>query len=199
MQTGSAQRWWLPALIFAVVVALDQLTKLWILENLGPVPLMKVIPIIDDWLRIVYWRNTGVAFGLFQNNSELFTAVALLITAGAIYAYARHLPNQKLLVQVSMGLILGGAIGNVIDRVRLGYVVDFIQVGWWPIFNLADSAITVGASLLGVYLLFAPEDEPASTPDPHDDHLLRELLTHEPAPPATRPERTPPPSEQAGS
>jgi signal peptidase II len=79
--------------------------------------------------------------------------VALLISAGAIYIYAQHLPNRRLIVQVSIGLIEGGALGNVIDRLRLGYVVDFIQVGWWPVFNLADSAISVGAVMLAVYLL----------------------------------------------
>ncbi len=193
MQVASSRRWWLPVLIFAGVIAADQWSKQWILEHLGPVPLMKVIPIIEDWLRIVYWRNTGVAFGLFQNNSNLFQWVALLITLGAIYAYVRHLPNNKLLVQVSMGLILGGALGNVIDRIRLGYVVDFIQVGWWPIFNLADSAITVGATLLGVYLLFAPDEEPVAETDPRDEHLLAELLTGD----APRTERTSSPPEQA--
>lgn len=196
MQMAASRRWWLPALIFAGVIAADQMSKQWILENLGPNPLMKVIPIIDDWLRIVYWRNTGVAFGLFQNNSNLFQWVALLITAGAIYAYVRYLPNDKLLVQVSMGLILGGALGNVIDRIRLGYVVDFIQVGWWPIFNLADSAITVGATLLGVYLLFAPDEEPAAHTDPRDEHLLAELLTNDG--PRTERSAPPQPPEQAG-
>jgi signal peptidase II len=65
-----------------------------------------------------------------------------------VYLYVTQLPHRRRLVQIAIGLILGGALGNVVDRVRLGFVVDFIQVGWFPIFNLADSSITVGAALL---------------------------------------------------
>lgn len=106
------------------------------------------VPIIGDTVRIAYSHNTGVAFSLFQGMSGVLTIMALLIVAGAIYFYATQLPNHRRIIQVIMGMILGGAFGNIIDRVRLGYVVDFIQVGWFPIFNLADSAITVGAALL---------------------------------------------------
>ncbi|NJO82583.1 MAG: signal peptidase II [Blastochloris sp.] len=113
----------------------------------------------------------------FQNNSGFFSILALLISAGAVYAYVTRLPNQQVSVQISMGLILGGAIGNVIDRVRLGYVVDFIQVGWWPIFNIADSSITIGATLLGLFLLFAPDEPPQTVQaGPVDDALLDDLL-----------------------
>jgi signal peptidase II len=83
----------------------------------------------------------------------LLTVSALLIVAGAIYFYATQLPNHRRITQLTLGLILGGAFGNLIDRVRLGYVVDFIQIGWFPIFNVADSAITVGAALLMLQFL----------------------------------------------
>lgn len=172
------RRWWLPVVLAGLVLLADQLSKNWILANLGPTPLMKTLPVMGEWVQIVYWRNTGVAFGLFQNNSDIFTVVALLITSGAIFAYVRHLPNRHVLVQISIGLIIGGAIGNVIDRIRLGYVVDFIQLWLWPIFNLADSAITIGATLLGIYLLFAP-DEHLEAAAPRDEALLSDLLQHD--------------------
>lgn len=136
-----------------VAVVLDQLSKLWVVRTLGPETMTNFIPLVGSSVRIAYSHNTGVAFSLFQGHPELLTVTALLIVAGAIYFYLTQMPNRRLLVQLIMGLILGGAFGNIIDRVRLGYVVDFIQVGWFPIFNLADSFISIGAVLLMVQFL----------------------------------------------
>lgn len=173
-------RWIVPAAIGLAVLAADQLTKLWIIAALGPEPRVRSIPLAGDWLALVYGRNTGVAFGLFQNMPALFAVTSILITLGAAYAYAVHLPNRVPWVQVAMGLVLGGAVGNIADRLRLGYVVDFISVGWWPVFNVADSAITVGVTMLGAYLILVG-DEPAPRPRPaaRDDGLLTELLSRD--------------------
>lgn len=141
-------RWITPILVAIIAVALDQASKRWIIATLGPEPMTKFIPLIGEGIRLAYSHNTGIAFSLFQGKSDILTIVALVIITGAIYLYITQLPNRRRLIQIAMGLILGGALGNVIDRVRLGYVVDFIQVAWFPIFNLADSAITVGAALL---------------------------------------------------
>ncbi len=141
-------RWINPIIVAAIAVALDQASKRWIVETLGPETMTRFIPLIGDNIRLAYSHNTGIAFSLFQGKSDLLTIVAIVIMIGAVYVYITQLPNRRLLIQLAMGLILGGALGNVIDRIRLGYVVDFIQVGWFPIFNLADSAITVGAALL---------------------------------------------------
>jgi signal peptidase II len=153
VQLRMSRVWVVPAAVASVVVAIDQLTKLWVVRTLGPETMTNFIPIIGDTVRIAYSHNTGVAFSLFQGHPELLTIGALLIVSGAIYFYATQLPNQRTLVQVIMGLIMGGAFGNLIDRVRLGYVVDFISVGWFPIFNVADSAISVGAALLMLQFL----------------------------------------------
>lgn len=147
------RRWLVPLVIGVLVLGLDQASKHWIVQTLGPVPLIGAIPLAGDWFRLIYSHNTGVAFSLFQNMPQFMTIVALVITIGVIYAYIRHLPNRHPLVQVSIGLIVGGALGNLVDRVRLGYVVDFIQVGWWPVFNVADSAICVGVVLLVLHLV----------------------------------------------
>jgi signal peptidase II len=146
-------RWGVPALVAGLIIIADQASKLWVVQQLGPNTMTTFIPLIGDTVRIAYSHNTGVAFSMFQGHPEILTISALLIISGAIYFYARHLPNERRLMQVTLGLILGGAFGNLIDRVRLGYVVDFIQVGWFPIFNLADSAITVGAALLMLQFL----------------------------------------------
>jgi signal peptidase II len=153
VQGSNIRVWAVPASVAAVVVILDQISKLWVVATLGPTTMTNFIPILGEGVRIAYSHNTGVAFSMFQGNPELLTVLAILILAGAIYFYLTQLPHGRALVQVIMGLILGGALGNLIDRIRLGYVVDFIQVGWFPIFNIADSSISVGAALLMLLFL----------------------------------------------
>lgn len=175
-----AQRAAIPSAIGLLVFGCDQLSKAWIVAQLGPEPLTRSLSLGPSWLNLVYTQNTGVAFGLFQNMPQLFTATSILITAGAVYAYAVHLPNRVPWVQVTMGLILGGGVGNIIDRLRLGSVVDFISVGWWPVFNLADSAITIGVTALAGYLIFIGDDRSeAPRPAPRDDGLLNDLLSQD--------------------
>ena len=156
LNRASYRRWLIPLIVGLLALSLDQLSKWWAVRTLGPEPFTGVIPLIGDWSRLVYSRNTGIAFSMLQGHPEILTLTALAIISGAIYFYWNHLPSQRLLPQLVIGLIVGGALGNVIDRVRLGYVVDFISVGWWPIFNLADSAIFVGAALLMV--MFVRDD-----------------------------------------
>ena len=153
MQKPNRNIWIVPALVAIAVIVLDQLTKQWVVATLGPTTMTNFVPLIGDTARIAYSHNTGVAFSLLQGHPELLIITALLIVAGAIYFYVTQLPNQHSSVQLIMGLIMGGAFGNLIDRIRLGYVVDFVQVGWFPIFNLADSAISVGAALLMLQFL----------------------------------------------
>lgn len=144
----------IPALIAAVVLIADQASKAWIL-SIWPEPYTGEIPIIANWLELTYIRNTGVAFGLFGGVPQLFTVTSLLISAGAIWFYLRHLPQHHVGLAISLGLIIGGAIGNVIDRVRFGYVVDFVKTfdGRFPIFNVADSCIVVGVGLMALLLM----------------------------------------------
>ena len=141
------------SLIVAVVIALDQLTKELILRSLGPGTARTPIEIIPEVLQFRFVRNTGSAFGLFQGQSGIITVLAMgAIAFLAIYYFrqARH----DWLVALALGLQIGGAIGNVIDRFRHGYVVDFIDFPRFPTFNVADSAITVGVVLLMYALLF---------------------------------------------
>jgi len=172
------QRWLVPGLVAGLLLVLDQLSKRWVVQELGPTPGNRQIFLVGDWFSLIYVQNTGIAFGFFKGMSTVFTVVALLVAAGIIYAYLFYLPNRNHWVQVSTGLILGGALGNVIDRLLLQHVVDFIQVGWWPTFNLADSGISVGVVLLAFYLLLAPDLDAAPAP-PRDDALLSELLSRE--------------------
>lgn len=168
------RRWQRPALVALVVIILDQLTKAWILQLLGPVEGTSR-PLLGQWLSFTFVKNTGVAFGMFRGIPHFFTITSILISIGAILFYRYQLPNHRPWVQVTLGLIVGGAIGNIIDRVRLSYVVDFVHISWFPgIFNLADSAITVGVIMLAGFLLLMGES--AGRAEPVDEALLGELL-----------------------
>lgn len=174
------KRYWLqPGILMVLIIAVDQFTKAWILDLLGPVEGASV-PLIAGQLSLTMVHNTGVAFGLFRGFPHFFTLTSILISLGAIYFYRFHLPGQSRWVQVSVGLIIGGAIGNIIDRLRFGYVVDFVHIHWFPgIFNIADSAITIGVIMLAGYLLFAAD--PPERTRANDDVLLNDLLSQSPA------------------
>ncbi len=137
-------------LAVAIVVA-DRLTKMAALEHLAQRPPIEVLPFFD----LVLVFNTGAAFGLLRDaggwQNTAFIGFALLVSAFIVYALVRA-HRSDLQVAVALALILGGALGNVIDRLLYGYVIDFIDLHYrvwhWPAFNIADAAITVGAVLL---------------------------------------------------
>jgi len=136
-----------------LVVAADQLSKLWIRSNL----LVGQSLFEIGFFRITHIQNTGAAFGLFRGHSLMLTVVALFgVVILLLYAFFfyRHYPllNNRL-GWVALGLVLGGTIGNLIDRLRLGYVTDFIDFTVWPAFNIADSAVTVGVIIIAYSLL----------------------------------------------
>jgi signal peptidase II len=170
------QRWQRPVLVALAVIVFDQLTKAWIVRTLGPVEGTSR-PLIGTWLSFTFVKNNGVAFGLFRGIPYFFTITSILISVGAILFYRYQLPNNRLWVQLTLGLIVGGAIGNIIDRLRLSYVVDFVHVSWFPgIFNLADSAITMGVIMLAGYLWLIGESGNGGRTKPGDEALLGELL-----------------------
>jgi signal peptidase II len=177
VQEELRSRWLRPALVGVVVVVLDQVVKAWILRTLGPDEGASV-PLIGSWLSLTFVKNNGVAFGMFQGIPHFFTLTSIVISIGALLFYRYQLPNNRPWIQISVGMIVGGAIGNIIDRIRYGYVVDFVHVSWFPgIFNLADSAITVGVLMLAGYLLLLGESEAgAARQQPADEALLGELL-----------------------
>ena len=152
-----------------LVLVLDQLAKAWIVSNMVSHD-MRVI--INGFLRLRYTENSGSAFGLFQGWTGLLSIAALVIIC-AIVISAFRMGNGSTFMAVCLGMILGGAVGNLADRIRLGYVVDFIEVygpriNWqgttytWPVFNVADSAISVGVVLIMGILLFSKPEETAA-------------------------------------
>ena len=152
-------------LLMLLVVVVDQLSKAIVVREIG---LHDYVPLIDGLLSLSHVRNHGAAFGLLSDwnipYQSLLLSTLSLLALGAIAAYFLRLPTSAWLPRLSLSLVLGGAIGNVIDRLRLGYVVDFVHVYWreyqWPDFNVADSAITIGVALLVIDILSSPEAEP---------------------------------------
>ncbi|MEA2608653.1 MAG: signal peptidase [Chloroflexota bacterium] len=130
-----------------IVVVLDQLTKAWLVANLAP---RETVKVIGDAVRLVFSQNSGALFGLFRDQALLFGLVSLGVI-GLIVAYHGR-SGRSLYLSIALGLLLGGAVGNVIDRLRLGYVVDFVDIGVgnlrWYTFNVADAAISTSIVLL---------------------------------------------------
>jgi signal peptidase II len=158
--------YWLLFGIAAIVILLDQVSKAMILENLPSGTAWMPLDWLAPYARFVNWFNSGVAFGLFQGGGMLFAVLAMIVAGGIIYYYP-HIPHEDKLMQVSFGLMLGGAVGNVIDRLRFGgNVIDFISVGSFPVFNIADSAVTIGVSLMLLATLLENRNKtPATSAD----------------------------------
>ena len=131
-----------------LVLALDQVTKAAVSARLV---LSEPVSVLGEFVRLTLVHNRGAAFGLFPGSPLPFIVVSVLAIAVVLYLFARD-AYRSLASRLLLGCILGGALGNLIDRVRWGYVVDFIEVGagryHWPVFNVADSAVTLGVLLL---------------------------------------------------
>ena len=159
IRSRSRAAWVVSAL--AVIVALDQLTKAWAVSALADGPKH----VIGDFFVFEVSRNSGSAFSRFQGYTPVLAVLAIVIALFVARA-VRQATDRWMLV--GLVLVLGGALGNLGDRlVRYpgflrGHVVDFVAVGWWPVFNVADSCVTVGAVLLIVRTLFAPAPVPPS-------------------------------------
>ncbi len=147
---------WLILIVAVLVIALDQVSKYLVAVSLPLGGAWSPLSGLYPPFRIVYVTNTGVTFGLFKDIGLISVGIAVAV-AGVIVIYARHLRSDQKLTCIALGLMLGGAIGNVLDRIRLGYVIDFIDVGVgttrWYTSNIADIAIVSGVILLGVATL----------------------------------------------
>ncbi len=148
------------AMLFGIasgVIALDQWTKYLVRARLAYgqvwVPFARL-----PFLRIVHWSNTGSAFGLFQSGSLVITIVAVVVSVAILFYFPR-VPRAQLPLRLALSLQMGGAVGNLIDRLGVGTVTDFVAVGGFPVFNVADSSITLGVTILLIALLFEREGE----------------------------------------
>lgn len=133
------------------VLLLDRITKLWVVRTLAPAESLALIPGI---LHFTHIRNPGAAFGLFPYQRTFLIVVSAVVMVGIVY-YAWRITSPW--ARFGLGLLLGGAMGNFVDRIVVGAVVDFIDFRIWPVFNAADAAIVVGVILAAIYLLWGTE------------------------------------------
>lgn len=138
--------------VTAVVILLDQFSKYIVEISLPLYQSYAPIPTIEALFRFTHATNTGAAFGIFPAGGPFFTIVAVVVGVVILY-YNYTLPAGQISLRLALGLQLGGAFGNVIDRFRLGHVTDFLDFGPWPVFNLADTSIVTGVIILA-WLMF---------------------------------------------
>jgi signal peptidase II len=154
-----------------IILLVDYLTKWIVRVRLDPIQSVEIIP---GYLRLSYWQNSGVAFGLFDAVASVWKpyilAALAVVAVVVIVVYGKHMPPERKLLRASLAIIIGGILGNFVDRIVRGYVIDFIDFHiydtfHWPTFNVADSAITIGIALLLIDTVKNPAVNPAVKED----------------------------------
>lgn len=162
MQSGNHMRrfLWLLSLILGIALV-DQLVKRWMVELIGPSASQHRIELLGSFVALEYLQNTGAAFGMFRDATTLFAIVAVVAIGVGLFLVWREAASDWPLA-LGISLIIGGALGNVIDRIVRGYVVDFVAIGRFWKFNLADSCITLGV-LFVFWLLWRADNQESDT------------------------------------
>jgi signal peptidase II len=156
------------AMMAGAIILLDQLTKSIVRANLALGEMWSPWAWLEPYARIVHWKNTGAAFGIFQGFGDVFTVLAFVV-AGAILYYFPQVPREDWVLRLAMGLQFSGAVGNLIDRLTIGWVTDFVSVGRFPVFNVADACISIGTVILvlGVWIKDRQQKAgPEAAPEP---------------------------------
>jgi signal peptidase II len=133
--------------IATIIVVFDQWTKNFVRTRIPFGETWSPWPWLEPYARLVHWQNTGAAFGMFQNMSIVFTILAIIVSIAILYYFPR-VPRNEWLIRLAVTMQLGGAVGNLIDRLTQGTVTDFISVGTFAVFNIADASISVGTAVL---------------------------------------------------
>lgn len=152
------KEYWMLFTIAGIIIILDQVTKAVVRAYIPFGGRWMPLEWLAPYFRFVHWENTGAAFGLFQGGGIIFAILAVIVTAFIIIYYPQ-IPKDEKLMRVAISMQLGGAIGNLIDRIVFGPVTDFISVGSFPVFNIADSSITVGVGIMILALWLAERRE----------------------------------------
>lgn len=155
--TSWLRRAWVVLVVAGIIITLDQLTKEWVRLNIPKYGSIIPIPALGEYFVFEHVDNYGAAFGILQNQGMLFVVIAVVV-AIAILFYVRYLPTEHNFVRILLGLQLGGAVGNLVDRINQGFVTDFVKMGipgvyYWPNYNIADSSIVIGVIALGIYII----------------------------------------------
>jgi signal peptidase II len=150
--------------IAILIIVADQITKYWVVTNIPLGDMWSPWTWLTPFARIVHWKNTGAAFGMLQNFNIIFTILAIVVSIAILYYFPR-VPREEWPLRLAMGMQLGGAVGNLIDRLIQGYVTDFVSVGNFAVFNVADASISVGVVvlILGVWVMDQSQKKAATT------------------------------------
>jgi signal peptidase II len=136
-------------LIAVIILVADRLTKKWIAAHFA----LGESRFVTSFFSLSYVHNTGTAFGMLQNNNSMLIVAALIILGGLLYSARGFCERGGAWALLGVGLVLGGAVGNLVDRFTIGHVIDFLDFHFWPVFNVADSAISIGAFSLAIGLM----------------------------------------------
>lgn len=163
------QRYWREYLtlisISGIIIVLDQTTKSIIRANLALGETWAPWVWVEPYARIVHVKNTGAAFGMLQSFGDVFMILAIIVALAILYYYPQ-VPRQDRLLRLAMGMQFGGAIGNLIDRLTIGWVTDFISLGNFPVFNVADASISIGVAILLLGTWWKERHQPTSIEAP---------------------------------
>jgi signal peptidase II len=169
----------------AVILIIDQTTKSMVRANLALTESWSPWEWLAPYARIVHWKNTGAAFGMLPGFSDVFTVLAIVVAAAILY-YFPQVPRDDWLLRLAMGLQFAGALGNLVDRLTIGWVTDFISIWIIPVFNVADLCITTGVVLLLISVWLKERQQPQTNE-----------LTDNPGSPSEKPAK-PLPKEELG-
>lgn len=133
--------------VASAIIVVDQVTKAIVRTNIPFGSQWMPVAWLEPYFRFVHWNNTGAAFGMFQNGGWIFAIMAVIVS-GAIIYYFPQVPRENKWMRIALSMQMAGALGNLIDRILFGPVTDFISVGTFAVFNVADSSITVGVGIL---------------------------------------------------
>jgi signal peptidase II len=145
-------------IVATIIVVVDQITKILVRRYLPLGEMWNPWEWMMPYARLIHINNTGAAFGMFKNGNPIFMTLAVIVSGAIIYYYPRVPANEKL-IRFSLSLQLAGAVGNLIDRIIFGQVTDFVSVGNFAIFNVADSSITVGVAILLIAVWWQERNE----------------------------------------
>jgi signal peptidase II len=150
-----------------VIIVVDQITKALVRNNLAVGEIWAPWPWLIPYARLVHWTNTGAAFGMFQHLGGLFTILAFIVSLAILY-YFPQVPARDWPLRLALAMQLGGAVGNLIDRLTIGSVVDFISLGNFAVFNVADASISIGAAVLVLAMWIKERGEHTAVGDPQE-------------------------------
>lgn len=145
----------------AVILIIDQTTKSMVRANLALTESWSPWEWLAPYARIVHWKNTGAAFGMLPGFSDVFTVLAIVVAAAILY-YFPQVPRDDWLLRLALGLQFAGALGNLVDRLTIGWVTDFISIWIIPVFNVADLCITTGVVLLLISVWLKERKQPST-------------------------------------